>query len=132
MISPSRRGPATADLLIRGIVSAPLHRNRRRPNTPAIVARAQHLGERFGSAAGHAEVGVSRPSGRFSTARTTAEQDLLPLRLAAVIALAPLPGPVAGPEDPPPPTPSPVPRQGELVEFDRVVTPSVNIEVLSK
>jgi hypothetical protein len=87
MISPSRRGPATADLLIRGIVSAPLHRNRRRRNTPAIAAGAQHLGEHFGSVAGHAEVSIGPPSGRFSTARTTAEQDLLPL--PAVIALAP-------------------------------------------
>ncbi len=41
---------------------------------------------------------MATPAERFSTAAAQAEQQLLPLRLPAVIALAPVPSPSAEPE----------------------------------
>jgi hypothetical protein len=77
----------------------------------------------------HQGIGMATPAERFSTASARAEEDLLPLRLPAVIALAPAPAP-----DPEPvPRPSiPAAWQGGPVEFDRVVPPSGNMEVLGK
>jgi hypothetical protein len=79
------------------------------------------------------------PADRFSTARAEAERELLPLRLPAVLALAPAP---PGPADPPqaePQTPGtavpdspPGPYRGGPVEFARPVPPSGNMEVLGK
>lgn len=77
----------------------------------------------------HQAIGMATPAERFSTAAARAEEDLLPLRLPAVIALAPVPA--AEPE----PEPGPAVAagwQGGPVEFDRVVPPSGNMEVLGK
>ena len=72
---------------------------------------------------------MAAPAERFSTAAARAEEDLLPLRLPAVIAL--VAAPAAEPE--PVPRPSvPAAWQGGPVEFDRVVPPSGNMEVLGK
>jgi transposase InsO family protein len=75
----------------------------------------------------HQAIGMATPAQRFSTAAARAEEDLLPLRLPAVIALAPVPA--AEPE--PGPAVAAI-WQGGPVEFDRVVPPSGNMEVLGK
>ena len=88
----------------------------------AWVQRVQH----HAAASGHRD---GRPAQRFSTAAARAEEDLLPLRLPAVIALAPVPAAEpragAGPA-------VPAAWHGGPVEFDRVVPPSGNMEVLGK
>jgi Integrase core domain len=79
----------------------------------------------------HQAIGMAAPADRFSAARSRAEEDLLPLRLPAVITLAPVPQPA--PETSTAPTPdSPAPWQGGPVEFDRVIPPSGNMEVRGK
>ena len=77
----------------------------------------------------HQAIGMATPAERFSTTAARAEEDLLPLRLPAVIALAPIPA--AEPEPEPGPA-VPAAWQGGPVEFDRVVPPSGNMEVLGK
>ena len=66
------------------------------------------------------------PADRFSTARAEAEQELLPLRLPAVLALAPVPAAPAGsPQAAPEPAPAsaavpdspPGPYRGGPAEF---------------
>ena len=78
----------------------------------------------------HQAIGMVTPAERFSTAAARAEGELLPLRLPAVIALAPVPA--ARPDCDPEPVPAPAPPdwQGGPVEFSRVVPPSGNMEVL--
>jgi transposase InsO family protein len=84
----------------------------------------------------HQAIGMAVPADRFSTARAQAEQELLPLRLPAVLALAPVP---PAPADEPEPEPAsaapdspPGPYRGGPVEFARPVPPSGNMEVLGK
>jgi Integrase core domain len=83
----------------------------------------------------HQAIGMQTPAERFSTARVTAERELLPLRLPAVISLAPVPALPAEPgqpgaEEPRKPSPA-APRSysGGPVEFDRVVPASGNMQV---
>jgi hypothetical protein len=75
------------------------------------------------------------PADRFSTVRTRAEQELLPLRLPAILALAPVPPapadlPQAAPEPEPEtastavPGSSPGPYRGGPVEFARRCRPA--------
>jgi Integrase core domain len=87
----------------------------------------------------HQAIGMAVPSGRFSTARARAEQDLLPLRLPSVIALTPVPSAPA--EEPqtaaegasvPVPDSAPRPYQGGPVEFERVVPASGNMQVAGR
>jgi hypothetical protein len=80
----------------------------------------------------HQAIGMATPAERFSTAAARAEQELLPLRLPAVIALAPVPA--AGPDSSPEPVlpAAPAAWQDGPVEFSRVVPPSGNMEVLGK
>jgi transposase InsO family protein len=80
----------------------------------------------------HQAIGMATPAERFSTAAAQAEQELLPLRLPAVIAVAPVPP--AGPDSSPEPAlpAAPAAWQGGPVEFSRVVPPSGNMEVLGK
>jgi hypothetical protein len=89
----------------------------------------------------HQAIGMAVPADRFSTVRTRAEQELLPLRLPAILALAPVPAadlPQAAPEPEPEsaraavPGSSPGPYRGGPVEFARPVPPSGNMEVLGK
>ena len=79
----------------------------------------------------HQAIGMATPAGRFSTAAAQAEQELLPLRLPAVIALAAAPAvsATAGPVDEPPVPPAARVYDGGPVEFDRVVPPSGNLQV---
>jgi hypothetical protein len=79
------------------------------------------------------------PADRFSTTRAEAERELLPLRLPAVLALAPAPPAPADPPQTEPQTPGtavpdspPGPYHGGPVEFARPVPPSGNMEVLGK
>jgi hypothetical protein len=79
------------------------------------------------------------PADRFSTTRAEAERELLPLRLPAVLALAPAPPAPADPPQAEPQTPGtavpdspPGPYHGGPVEFARPVPPSGNMEVLGK
>jgi len=87
----------------------------------------------------HQAIGLGAPAVRFSTSRVRAEHELLPLRLPSVLVLAPVPAAPAGPPQPAPETPAaatpgtaPGPYRGGPVEFDRVVPPSGNMEVLGK
>jgi transposase InsO family protein len=75
----------------------------------------------------HQAIGMAVPADRFSTAAARAEEDLLPLRLPAVLSLAPAPGPEpdSGPD-------VPAAWQDGPVEFDRVVPASGNMEVRGK
>jgi transposase InsO family protein len=86
----------------------------------------------------HQAIGMAVPAQRFSTARARREQELLPLRLPSVIALAPVPDSPAGAAEPapdehrePPPTAA-RPYAGGPVEFDRVVPASGNMQVAGK
>jgi Integrase core domain len=86
----------------------------------------------------HQAIGMAVPAKRFSSARTRAEQELLPLRLPSVIALAPVP-PLPGAEAQPAPeepreqaAAAPRPYAGGPAEFDQVVPPSGNLQVAGK
>lgn len=81
----------------------------------------------------HQAIGMAVPAERFSTAAAQAEQQLLPLRLPAVIALAPVP-PAADPAAAAAPAPAGQRQvyEGGPVEFDRVVPASGNMEVRGK
>jgi Integrase core domain len=74
----------------------------------------------------HQAIGMLTPAGRFSTAAAQAEQDLLPLRLPAVIALAAAP---AEPDDEPSLPAAARLYDGGPVEFERVVPASGNMQV---
>jgi transposase InsO family protein len=86
----------------------------------------------------HQGIGMAVPASRFSTARARSEQELLPLRLPPVIALAPVPDPPATPAEPvpdeprEPSLPARRPYAGGPVEFDRVVPASGNMQVSGK
>ena len=88
----------------------------------------------------HQAIGMAVPADRFSTARAQAEEKLLPLRLPAVLALAPVPPAPADPQAAPEPQAAgpavpdspPGPYRGGPVEFARPVPPSGNMEVLGK
>jgi hypothetical protein len=87
----------------------------------------------------HQAIGLAVPASRFSTARVRSEQELLPLRLPAVINLTPVPALPAGQAQPvaePPAPVAPAGRQrayaGGPVEFDRVVPASGNMQVAGK
>ena len=83
----------------------------------------------------HQALGMATPAERFSTARARAEEELLPLRLPAVLALStpPAAAPPAAdePQDPAAePAPAAVPvYDGGPVEFERVVPASGNMQV---
>jgi transposase InsO family protein len=83
----------------------------------------------------HQAIGMATPADRFSTAAARAEEDLLPLRLPAVIAVAPVP---SQPAEPPAADAVPsAPEQGQRweggpVEFDRVVPASGNLQAAGR
>ena len=86
----------------------------------------------YNTARPHQAIGMATPAERFSTTATQAEQDLLPLRLPAVIALAAAPAagaPQAEPADEPPEPPAARVYDGGPVEFERVVPASGNMQV---
>jgi transposase InsO family protein len=82
----------------------------------------------------HQAIGMATPAERFSTAAARAEGELLPLRLPAVIALAPVPAgspvPAAAEAVPAPAGPEQDRAYGGgPVEFERVVPASGNMQV---
>jgi transposase InsO family protein len=81
----------------------------------------------------HQAIGMATPADRFSTAAAQAEQQLLPLRLPAVIALAPALSSPAGPAQAAAEAVAPdgrgQPYRGGPVEFERVVPASGNMQV---
>lgn len=84
----------------------------------------------------HQAIGMVTPAERFSTAAAQAEQELLPLRLPAVIALAAAPAapaaadtPSAEPDEEPSLPSSAQVYEGGPVEFERVVPASGNMQV---
>ncbi len=80
----------------------------------------------------HQAIGMAAPAERFSTAAAQAEQDLLPLRLPAVLALATAPPASTLPAGPDDETPVPTAvrvSDGGPVEFERVVPASGNMQV---
>ena len=106
---------------------------------PAAQAAVDAWAGEYNTTRPHQAIGMAVPAGRFSTARAEAERELLPLRLPAVLALAPVP---PAPADPPPAEPQipgtavpdspPGAYHGGPVEFARPVPPSGNMEVLGK
>jgi len=87
----------------------------------------------------HQAIGMKVPADRFSTARAKADEELLPLRLPAAVRLALVPeapGDQAGESAQAGGEAVPAERaqryDGGPVEFDRVVPPSGNMEVLGK
>ena len=106
---------------------------------PAAQAAVDAWVREYNTARPHQAIAMAVPADRFSTARTEAERELLPLRLPAVLALAPVPPAPADPPQAEPQTPgtavpdSPAgPYHGGPVEFARPVPPSGNMEVLGK
>jgi transposase InsO family protein len=88
--------------------------------------------EEYNTTRPHQAIGMATPAERFSTAAARAEQDLLPLRLPAVLALATPPAastPEAGPAAGPPLPSSARVYDGGPVEFERVVPASGNMQV---
>jgi transposase InsO family protein len=103
----------------------------------ADLAAAQAAVDRwvrhYNTARPHQGIGMAVPAERFSTARARQDEELLPLRLPPVIALAPVPGLPAAAEEPREAPPSaPRPYAGGPVEFDRVVPASGNMQVAGK
>ncbi|MGH3162938.1 MAG: IS481 family transposase [Streptosporangiaceae bacterium] len=97
--------------------------------------------EQYNTVRPHQAIGMAVPADRFSTARAQAEQELLPLRLPAVLTLAaapPVPAslpqelPTADAAAPVVPDSAPGPYRGGPVEFARPVPPGGNMEVLGK
>jgi transposase InsO family protein len=90
--------------------------------------------EEYNTTRPHQGIGMVAPAERFSTAQARAEEDLLPLRLPAVIALSAAP-PASTPQVPPAPSAAePAPAAGRVyesgpVEFERVVPASGNMQV---
>ena len=85
----------------------------------------------------HQSIGMASPAERFSTTAAQTEGELLPLRLPAVIAVAPAPSPPASEPgdhvtDPAAPPASGQPYSGGPVEFERVVPPSGNMQVAGR
>jgi hypothetical protein len=90
-----------------------------------------YLGHRYNTSRPQQGMGMAAPVQRFSTAAARAEEDLLPLQLSEVIALAPAPEPVPEPE----PVPArPLAQRGRATRWSStgVVPPSGNMEVLGK
>jgi transposase InsO family protein len=105
---------------------------------PAAQAAVDAWVREYNTTRPHQAIAMAVPADRFSTARAEAERELLPLRLPAVLALAPAP---PAPADPPHAAPEPQaagpdsppgPYHGGPVEFARPAPPSGNMEVLGK
>jgi len=101
---------------------------------PAAQAAIDGWVDEYNTARPHQALGMAAPADRFSTAAAQAEQDLLPLRLPAVIALAAAPAastPQAELAERPAEPPGPAVRvyDGGPVEFERVVPASGNMQV---
>ena len=106
---------------------------------PAAQAAVDAWVREYNTTRPHQAIAMAVPADRFNTTRAEAERELLPLRLPAVLALAPAP---PGPADPPPAEPQtpgttvpdspPGPYHGGPAEFARPVPPSGNMEVLGK
>ncbi len=78
----------------------------------------------------HQSLGMASPAERFSTAAAKSEQELLPLRLPAALAVA-----AAPPAAPVPDASGPEragPYRGGPVEFERVVPPSGNMQIAGR
>ena len=90
----------------------------------------------YNTARPHQAIAMASPGERFSTAAAQAEQQLLPLRLPAVLALAPVPALPANPalaaaEAGLAPEQRQLYRDGP-VEFERAVPPSGNMQVAGR
>jgi transposase InsO family protein len=105
---------------------------------PAAQAAVSIWVNEYNTRRPHQAIGMAVPAERFTTARARREQELLPLRLPPMIALAPVPDPPAGAAGPAPdehrePPPAAArPYAGGPVEFDRVVPASGNMQVAGK
>jgi hypothetical protein len=101
---------------------------------PAAQAAVDAWVREYNTTRPHQAIGMAVPADRFSTARSRAEAELLPLRLPAVLALTPVPPAsadapqpqAAGPDSPP------GPYRGGPVEFARPVPPSGNMQAAGR
>ena len=105
---------------------------------PAAQAAVDAWVREYNTTRPHQAIAMAVPADRFNTTRAEAETGAAPLRLPAVLALAPAP-PVPDPpqaEPQPPgtavPDSPPGPYHGGPAEFARPVPPSGNMEVLGK
>jgi transposase InsO family protein len=92
----------------------------------------------YNTARPHQGIGMAAPADRFSTAAAQAEAQLLPLRLPAILTLAPVPAlpadlPQAAGGSPSPAGPEQrQPYHGGPVEFERIVPASGNMDVTGR
>jgi transposase InsO family protein len=104
------------------------------PGLAAAQAAVDGWVEHYNTARPHQAIGMAVPADRFSTARTRSEEDLLPLRLPAVITLAPVPPLPADLQSTAGQASDPVaiPYPGGPVEFERAVPASGNMQVAGR
>ena len=106
------------------------------PDLAAAQAAVDRWAEEYNTTRPHQSLEMASPAERFSTAAAKSEQELLPLRLPSVIAVAPAPPPPAsqpgGQATAAPPPASGQPYRGGPVEFERVVPPSGNMQVAGR
>jgi transposase InsO family protein len=106
---------------------------------PAAQAAVDAWVREYNTTRPHQAIAMAVPADRFSTTRAEAERELLPLRLPAVLALAPVP-PVPADTLPAAPEPAsaaiphspPGPYRGGPVEFERPVPASGNMQVAGR
>jgi transposase InsO family protein len=106
---------------------------------PAAQAAVDAWVREYNTTRPHQAIAMAVPADRFSTARAEAERELLPLRLPAVLALAPVPPAPADPLQAAPepasaavPHSTPGPYRGGPVEFERPVPASGNMQVAGR
>jgi transposase InsO family protein len=104
----------------------------------AAQAAIDAWAEAYNTIRPHQAIGMAVPADRFTAARARAEQELLPLRLPAIVSLAPVPPLPAAPEPPAaeePGEPGPAgarPYDGGPVELERPVPASGNMQVAGR
>ena len=107
------------------------------PDLAAAQAAVDRWVSEYNTTRPHQSLEMASPAERFSTAAAKSQEELLPLRLPSVIAVAPAPSPPASEPgehvtDPAAPPGSGQPYSGGPVEFERVVPPSGNMQAAGR
>ncbi len=105
------------------------------PHLAAAQAAVDKWVSEYNTTRPHQSLDMASPAERFSTAAAKSEEELLPLRLPAILAVAPVPSPPASQSGGQPaaaPPASGQPYDGGPVEFERVVPPSGNMQVAGR
>jgi transposase InsO family protein len=105
------------------------------PDLAAAQAAVDGWVDEYNTTRPHQSMGMASPAERFSTAAARSQEELLPLRLPAALAVAAAP-PAASPGAAPVPAVAvpgpPGPYRGGPVEFERVVPPSGNMQIAGR